>query len=161
AGRQALPKHLRGLAEWKGSARKPAGVGTAEVWMIQNVEHLGAKLQLDFLSNRKVTVHREIPLGCAESSQHIAPQVAITKRSERGRIKRRIRERSRVDRLAAGILRSIKIEGLPGNDIRPNIRVSTVDGVKIDVGNVNRSRRPSLYHVFDRPAFQNRICYGV
>jgi hypothetical protein len=81
--------------------------------MIQDIEHFRAELQFHGFADGEVTMDGKIPLGRAEASQSISPQISLPgritwevecrwTRIATGRTSGRIRESAWIERLAAG-----------------------------------------------------------
>src|SRR5260370_22036321 len=73
---KAMPQHLEGLPEWATETGEVTD-WLSEVRMVQNVEHLSAKLQLQRLTNDKLAMDCKIPLSSAKSPQRIPRQVSL------------------------------------------------------------------------------------
>jgi hypothetical protein len=77
--------------------------------VIEDIEELGAKLQIDPRAEMELAMHRKIILPGAESPQLVASQAALLSRGCRNK-------RPRIEGLSSGILRAIQTEGLAGDD---------------------------------------------
>src|SRR6266404_881790 len=116
--------------------------------MIQDIEHLGAELQLQRFTNRKVAVDREVPLGSAERSECIPAQIPLLPG-------RRFDEGGGIEGLSPGILRSVKIIWLAGNNVWPNLY--GLSRQKCSSGkNIHGRCRESLEDAVDGPSAHDR-----
>jgi hypothetical protein len=73
-GAQAARQCLRRLAkQWAAQDV----VGASEVWVVENVEELGSEKKRQLLGGVKLPLQREIGLPNSETSQYIAPEIAL------------------------------------------------------------------------------------
>src|SRR6266478_3175150 len=93
--------------------------------MVKHIEHLRPELQTKRFMYREISVDSQVPLRGSEPSQKIPRRVALTKRYACSRIERWIGKRVRIKRFPPRVLRTIKVEGLPGNQIWANQRAET------------------------------------
>jgi hypothetical protein len=139
--------------------------------VIENVEHLGAKLQLQRLVNPKAPMDGEIPLRGAETSQGIAREGSLPKRITSRRINRRICESGWIEPPPPGTfwyieglstLWPVQIKGLSWNYIRSNIGLNnSVEREKIGIRDVNGGSGSSHNDTIERPPLQSDFCQGV
>src|SRR5262249_23301160 len=84
----------------------------AKIRVIQDVEEIASRLKRKPLGQAELSAQRDVPLRGAESAQSIASQIALYGgRHRRG-------ESCRVDHLASGCARRIKVDRHAGDDIR-------------------------------------------
>ncbi len=135
SARQALGEGLRRQTE---PADAELDVRRSKVWMIQDIEHFCAKLQFGPLSDRKRPMDRKVPLCGTKASQRIPAERALPDRIAGYRIDWGIDKRSRIERFPPWKLWTVKIEWLPLDHVRADIRIdSAVQELKIHVRNVN------------------------
>lgn len=60
--------------------------------MVQDIEHFGAKLEFEPFANRKVPMHREIPLRRSKAPQNVTPEISLADRKSTCWIDRRSSE---------------------------------------------------------------------
>src|SRR5580698_6554310 len=98
--------------------------------------------------NWKIAMDSKIPLRSAKSSQCVPRQVPlprgitgkVNERIATGRSSRRVHEGRWIQCLSPRILRSVQVERLPSDDIRPNVGEESVrQSAKNPVKDVNRS----------------------
>src|SRR5438046_354119 len=110
--------------------------------MVQHIEHLRPELQTKRFMYWEISVESEIPLRCPKTAQEISRHIPLPKRLAAG--VGGIGERRRIECLATGILRSLQVHRLPGNQVWTNQRAETDQVRKSRVGNADRLRRSHL-----------------
>src|SRR3974377_85549 len=130
--------------------------------MIQNIEHFGPELQFQAIVNGEIAMHSEVPLRRTERKERVASQVALPSRFVGRRIDRRRCKRGGIEGLASGILRSIKVERLPGHQVWPDPDVRAIQGSEI-YRVIDGFRRSGSPHdkVVGRPTSENCFCHRV
>ena len=78
--------------------------------MIQHVEHLGSKLQLERVVNWEIAMSREVPLCSSKSAQSITPKIALSCRLMVYWINWRAGEGRWIESFPPWVLRAIQVK---------------------------------------------------
>src|ERR1700744_5588949 len=111
--------------------------------MIEDVEHFRAKLQAQGLREPEVTMEREVDLPGAETTQNVAPQVAVEPVW-------RYRKCGAIEAFTARIAGSVEIQRLTWHDVRPVERI-----LKDKIGGQRRSLEKNTVR---RPGAEEHAC---
>src|SRR5437773_9898849 len=120
--------------------------------MVQHIEHLRPELQTKRFMYWEISVESEIPLHGPKTAQEISRHIPLPKRLAAGA--GWVCERRRIECFPARVLRTIKVAGLPGNQVRTNQRAETGQVSEFRVGNADWLRRSHLDDIFRRPTSQ-------
>ena len=99
-----------------GIGEVPSGV--REVWVIEQVESFGSKLQGHAIGHWELAVQGEVGLPGAKTAQNVSTKIAD------GDAVRRRYKRLGIEALSAWVSRSVEIQRLPGNQVGANGRLS-------------------------------------
>src|SRR5262249_47887172 len=148
-GSQRAVQHLRGLPELRGAEVVDR---TAEVRMVQDVEHVHASLEREAARHAELTAHRQVPLRRAESPQSVAPEIALN--CGRGA------ECLRVDDPASRRAGLVEIERHARNHVRTlhaaGSRQRTAEGV-FPRDHVDGRRAARVHDRIDRPILEDGL----
>src|SRR5689334_6738829 len=117
--------------------------------MIEDVESLGAKLQVDLFSQMKLTAQGQVDLPCRQSSDHVTTQAPLLRSRRRGK-------RIFVDDSAARDIRIVEIDGNTENQIHATRYLRAVNRIRDRSRRyVQRQCRLQIEARVDRPATEH------
>src|SRR5262249_7131594 len=124
--------------------------GTAEVWVIEDVEEFRSEIETHLLREVKSALYPEIHLRSSETAQHIAAEIPLLSR-------RSSAESRLIENLAARILIAKKLQ----RHSRVYVRARTernACGTESCANNINGRSRSCQYETVHRPAAE--YCFG-
>src|SRR6185503_8430654 len=121
----------------------------AEVWVVENVEELGAETKPYFLCDVKLSLQSDIRLRRCETSQHIATEITLLPGwcCTKGRA---------IENLAAGILSTMEFKRHSRAYVRAG-REGCARGDESRANNVNGRGRSNQNETVQRPAAQRSM----
>src|SRR6267378_2298315 len=142
AGAQAARQRLGRVAEQRAGQ---IVVGVAEVWVVEEVEELGAETKPHLLGEVKLPLERHIHLHSIETPQHVASEIALRPRG-------RFAKSRTIKNLPSRILGAVEHKRHPWIYVRPRIECCASRTKVKCTHEVIRRRRPGQDKTVQRPS---------